>query len=56
MEKSKIRSMTREQYDAQTVAAKRELKRLKAEVKKLQGNLNKAVANHKVALEMTANV
>lgn len=50
MDKSKIRSMTREQYDAHTAAAKRELKRLKAEVKKLQQELNKAVLDHTIAL------
>lgn len=58
MDKSKIRSMTREQYDAQTVAAKRELRRLKQEVKKLQRELNKAISDHKIALgyETTVNL
>lgn len=50
MEKSKIGKMTKEQYDAQTAAAKRELKRLKAEVKKLQKSLHKAVLDHTLAL------
>lgn len=50
MDKSKIRSMTRELYDAQTAAAKRELKRLKAESKTTQHELNKAVLDHKIAL------
>lgn len=58
MDKAKIGRMTVEQYNAQTAAAKRELKRLKEEVKKLQRDLNKAVLDHKIALgyETTVNV
>lgn len=50
MDKTKIKGMTREQYSAQTAAAKRELKRLKVEVKKLQRELRKAVVDHTIAL------
>ena len=41
--------MTREQYDAQTLSAKRELKRQKEDVKKLKVELEKAVLDYKIA-------
>ena len=57
MDKTKIRTMNREQYEAQTVSAKRELRRLKAEVTRLKKELDKAVLDHKIALgyETTVN-
>lgn len=42
--------MTREQYDMQTVSAKKELRRLKKEVKALKDELDKAIVDHKIAL------
>lgn len=50
MEKDRrISNMTREQYDAQTLSAKRELKRQKEDVKKLKAELEKAVLDYKIA-------
>lgn len=45
MEKERIQAMTREQYDAQVASAKRELRRLKNEVKDLVVQLKQVVAD-----------
>lgn len=49
-EKGRISSMTREQYEMQTVSAKKELRRLKKEVKTLKHELDKAISDHQIAL------
>ena len=48
--------MTREQYQAQTVSAKRELKQLKEETKKLKTELDRAVSDYKLALGYESTV
>ena len=46
----KIVKMTRAQYEGHIIAAKRELKRLKEEVKQLKAELEKSVCDYKIAL------
>lgn len=47
--KQKIVKMTRSQYDAHILAAKRELKRLKEEIKLLKVDIHKSVSDYKLA-------
>jgi hypothetical protein len=45
-----LRSMTRQQYDEQTAAATKELKRLRKELVVLRQELVQAIDNHALAL------
>lgn len=58
MEKARISNMTREQYNVQVASAKKELRRLKDEVKTLKKELDKAILDHKIVqgYEKTVNV
>ncbi len=45
----KIVKMTRAQYEGHIIAAKRELKRLKEDVKHLKAEMDKGVSDYKIA-------
>ena len=45
----KIVKMTRAQYEGHIIAAKRELKRLKEDVKHLKAEMDKSVSDYKIA-------
>lgn len=46
----RIQKMTRDQYETQNIAAKRELKRSKEEVIRTLQDLEKALLDHNIAL------
>lgn len=58
MEKERISQMTREQYMVQVASAKKELRRLKEDVKSLKRDLDKAIRDNKIVMgyENTVNI